>query len=113
MLKHHLNTSNFTAGADTVMPVIANCPTDITQTVAAGTQSIAVTWSPPTATDNITPADQIITVATHTPGQQFPVGTTPVSYIFTDQANNEATCSFNVVVVGGNGYFSFFFLIIV
>ena len=94
-------TTNFTAGgADTTNPVIANCPTDITQTVAAGQTTAAVTWTPPTATDNITPEDQIITVATHTPGQQFPVGTTQVSYIFTDQANNEATCSFNVIVQG-------------
>ena len=94
-------TTNFTAGGtDTTNPVIANCPNDITQTVAAGQTTTAVTWTPPTATDNVTPTDQIITVGTHTPGQQFPIGTTPVSYIFTDQASNEATCSFNVIVQG-------------
>ena len=85
------------AGADTTNPVVANCPTDITQT-AAGQTTTAVTWTEPTATDNVTPMDQITVVATHTPGQQFPVGTTAVSYIFRDLAGNEATCSFNVIV---------------
>ena len=85
-------------GTDSTNPVITNCPTDITQTVAAGQTTAAVTWTPPTATDNITPTDQITVVATHTSGQQFPVGTTPVSYIFRDLAGNEATCTFNVNV---------------
>ena len=96
---HPCHFTKFTAGVtDTIDPVIANCPTDITQTVAAGQTTATVTWTPPTATDNVTPVNQITTVATHAPGQQFPVGTTPVSYIFRDLAGNEATCSFNVVV---------------
>ena len=85
-------------GPDTIDPVIASCPTDIMQTVAAGQTTAAVTWTPPTATDNITPTDQITMFVTHNIGQQFPVGTTPVSYIFRDLAGNEATCSFNVIV---------------
>ena len=85
-------------GPDTTNPVIANCPTDITQTVTAGQTTAAVTWTPPTATDNVTPTDQITMLATHSIGQQFPVGTTAVSYIFRDLAGNEATCSFNVIV---------------
>ena len=91
--------TNFTAEVtDTIDPVIANCPTDITQIVAAGQTSAAVTWTPLTATDDTTPTDQVVSFATHTPGQQFPVGTTAVSYIFRDLAGNEATCSFNVIV---------------
>ena len=84
--------------SDTINPVLANCPTDITQTVAAGQTTAAVTWTEPTATDNVTPANQITMLATHSPGQQFAVGTTAVSYIFRDLAGNEATCSFNVIV---------------
>ena len=85
--------------ADTIPPVIMNCPTDITQNTQPGQGTIAVTWTPPTATDNITPTNQITTVATHSPGQQFPVGTTPVRYMMRDAAGNEATCSFNVNVI--------------
>ena len=88
------------AGGDIVDPVIANCPTDITQIVAAGQTSATVIWTPPTATDNVTPTDQITMVATHAPGGQFPVGTTTVTYIFMDQAGNDATCSFNIIVQG-------------
>ncbi len=55
-----------------------------------------VTWMPPAATDNITPDNLINTVATHSPGATFGVGTTTVSYIFSDQAGNDATCTFRV-----------------
>ena len=85
-------------GSDTIDPVIINCPTDIIQTVAAGQTSAAVTWTPPTATDNVTPTNQITMLVTHNSGQQFPVGITTVSYIFRDLAGNEATCSFDVIV---------------
>ena len=96
---HPCHFTKFTAGVtDTIDPVIVNCPTDITQTVAAGQTSAAVTWTPPTATDDTTPTGQVVSFTTHSPGQQFPVGTTPVSYIFRDLAGNEATCSFNVIV---------------
>ena len=91
----HMPFYQITAGVtDTIMPVIANCPTDIMQTVAVGQTTAAVTWIPPTATDNVTPTNQITMVTTHTSGQQFPVGTTAVSYIFRDLAGNEATCTF-------------------
>ena len=81
-----------------MMPEIVNCPTnDITVTAAAG-QTATVTWTEPTATDTVSPTNQITTLATHNPGDSFPVGTTAVSYIFRDRAGNEAICSFNVIV---------------
>ena len=87
-------------GVDTTNPIIQNCPSDITQGVANAAATAVVTWTPPTATDNITPDNLITTVATHSPGGSFGVGTTAVSYVFTDQAGNDATCSFNVNVLG-------------
>ncbi len=87
----------FTVG-DTTPPTIQNCPGDITQTVPNAQATTAVTWIPPTATDNITPDNLINTVATHSPGGSFGVGTTAVSYIFSDQAGNDATCTFNVII---------------
>ena len=72
------------------------------QTIPVGQTSTAVTWTPPTATDNVTPTAQIIEVSTHSPGATFSVGTpTTVGYIFRDQAGNENTqCSFTVTVQG-------------
>ena len=86
------------AAADTTDPVVVNCPTDITRQLVPGSTSIAVTWTPPTATDNVTPANQITVLATHRPNQMFTTGTTTVRYTFLDAARNEAMCSFNVIV---------------
>ncbi len=85
-------------GPDTTPPTVIGCPSDITQEIATGQTSIPVTWTEPTATDNVTPANQISRLATHQPNQAFLVGTTNVQYIFTDQAGNIATCAFNVIV---------------
>ena len=87
-------------GADTTPPMIVNCPTDITQPLAAGQTTVAVSWTEPTATDDTTPVNQIQRVSTHTPNQQFGEGSIMVIYLFIDQANNEARCTFNVMVTG-------------
>ena len=66
---------------------------------AAGDTTVAVTWTPPTATDNVAPVNQINNpLVTHSPGDPFPIGLTAVSYIFQDAAGNRDTCSFNVIV---------------
>ena len=91
---------------DTVNPVIIGCPMDIAQTVPAAGQTTAVTWIPPTATDNVTPDNQIIMTQTHSSGSQFGVGTTPVTYLAIDAAGNQAVCTFNVVITGkSNGFY--------
>ncbi|XP_072051832.1 uncharacterized protein [Amphiura filiformis] len=92
-----------TGGPDTTLPVIANCPSDITQIAQPGQTQVAVSWTPPTATDNVTPVNQITSFSTRTPNELFPIGTTMVAYIFGDEAGNEATCSFNVIVQIGTG----------
>ena len=67
--------------------------------VAAGGDTAAkVTWTPPTATDNVTTAYQLTLLQTNTPGDLFPFGTTGVAYIFQDAAGNNARCNFNVIV---------------
>ena len=55
-----------------------------------------VTWTDPTATDNsgITPT----VTQTHQSGDSFNVGTTMVTYTFTDMAGNQATCTFSVSI---------------
>ncbi len=81
---------------DTVAPVIS-CINDVADTVNSGVTGKTVTWTEPTATDN----SGIVTLTqrTHAPGAFFPVGTTEVSYTFTDGSGNSATCTFNVNVI--------------
>ena len=81
-------------------PTVVNCPTDIEQTITDGQPTVAVNWTEPTASDDITPADKIRRVSSHVPNQQFGLGTIMVIYIFTDQANNEAKCRFNIIIEG-------------
>ncbi len=56
----------------------------------------AVSWTEPTASDNsgVTP----VVTQSHRPGQNFPIGTTQVSYSFNDLAGNPAVCSFTVTI---------------
>ena len=54
-----------------------------------------VTWTPPTATDNVGVAS---VTCDPTSGSVFPVGTTAVTCTATDLAGNTSTCTFNVTV---------------
>ncbi len=88
--------------SDTTDPVISGCPGNISVNAAADSCSAVVTWTPPTALDN---CDSNLTVtSTHNPGDTFPSGTTTVTYTFTDDANNSATCAFDVVVGNQNAF---------
>ena len=77
-------------------PVIQNCPNDIMITAPAGSTVANAFWQEPTATDN----DNMLPSRTrsHAPGSTFSVGSTLVTYTFTDSSNNEAMCTFNVNV---------------
>ncbi|XP_072013269.1 uncharacterized protein [Amphiura filiformis] len=86
--------------ADITPPVISNCPTGVQVTVSVGETGGTATWIEPIATDNSGASPS--RVRTHTPGARFPVGTTRVTYTFTDGSNNRATCSFNVVLSTGS-----------
>ena len=79
---------------DVTGPAVTNCPNNITQN--ATDLTAAVTWTPPTATDNCSP---IITNASAQPGNNFVVGTTPVLYQFSDKIGNLSTCKFSVTLV--------------
>ncbi len=83
---------------DTQAPTITNCPSDIAL-VADNNCEIAVTWLPPTTTDNCGVAS---VTSTHTSGTVFGAGNTTVIYTVTDNCGNTATCSFNVIVTCNN-----------
>jgi len=80
---------------DDIPPVISNCPTDISISLSGADCDESVNWTEPTASDNT--AVESLT-STHTPGDDFPVGTTTVTYTATDLSGNSATCSFDVTV---------------
>ena len=82
---------------DTIPPFVRGCPDDIRITASAGVNSALVVWTEPTATDS---SGNTPTVRrTHAPNSDFPVGTTIVTYIFTDGSDNTARCTFDVTVL--------------
>ncbi|XP_041454281.1 mucin-17-like isoform X37 [Lytechinus variegatus] len=83
------------SSVDQTPPVISGCPPGITVTVQAGVSSTAVSWVPPTATDEVS---AVTFTTTNAPGSLFGLGSTQVTYTFTDQAGNDAFCTFNVIV---------------
>ena len=80
---------------DAEVPVISGIPADITQNTDAGLNTAVVSWSAPTATDNVGVTSF---TSTHSPGDVFPVGTTTVSYTAVDDAGNTTVASFDVTV---------------
>ena len=68
----------------------------VTYQVPFGTPSRAVTWIEPTASDNSgrTPAR----TSSDRPGDTFNVGSTQVTYTFSDQAGNSAMCMFTIII---------------
>jgi ELWxxDGT repeat protein len=78
---------------DTVKPIIANCPQNISLVTASTTAT--ANWTAPTITDNCSaPTVSISNLS----GSSFPIGTTTVTYTATDAKGNFATCRFNVIV---------------
>ncbi|SDX36077.1 Calx-beta domain-containing protein, partial [Lutibacter oricola] len=85
---------------DNEIPIIVNCPLDITQNNDLDSCNAVVSWTEPTVSDNCTNPASITWEKSHTPGTVFPVGTTIVTYTAKDEFDNvSATCSFNVTVV--------------
>ena len=75
-------------------PIIIGCPsTRDAQIIDACT--VPVDWAEPTAVD---PSEIKSVTSTHNPLDEFPVGTTTVTYTFTDINDQVSTCSFEVVV---------------
>lgn len=88
--------SNFTVIVeDNTIPSTENCPINITVFANANCESTA-TWDIPTFTDNCDSSPQV--TSSHNPGDTFPFGDTEVTYTATDNAGNEAICSFTVSV---------------
>ncbi|WP_198666921.1 HYR domain-containing protein [Taibaiella helva] len=86
---------------DNTAPVLTGCPASVQVNTGAGATGCdaVATWTEPAATDNCTPAANLVWTKSHQPGDVFPVGTTTVTYTATDAAGNvSAACTFDVTV---------------
>ncbi|MDP4828083.1 MAG: HYR domain-containing protein [Flavobacteriales bacterium] len=94
----NMNTCSFTIEIlDNEAPVVAVCPSDITVINDNGICGAVVTYDAPTVTDNCAVID-ITLVAGLDSGSTFDVGTTTVTWSYTDAAGNVSFCTFNVTV---------------
>ena len=87
------------SAVDTIAPSILSCPNNLTTQVDPGSLGTTVSWKEPNVED--ASGDGLLLVQTHAPGTFFAIGTTIVSYIYRDNANNMAKCSGLVTVKGG------------
>src|SRR5439155_21007097 len=83
---------------DVESPVIVGMPTDLTAGTGPGaiTASTVVTWTPPAALDN---CPGVTLGSDFHPGQDFPLGSTTVTYTATDAAGHATSRSFTLTVV--------------
>lgn len=88
------------AGADdTNPPNIVNCPESVLNyEFQEREDNYEVFWRTPTATDDLNLP--IAVSSSHSNRDRFPIGSTDVTYIFTDVVGNVATCRFEVYISG-------------
>ncbi len=79
---------------DTEAPQVI-CPQNIVLETMPGMCSVVADWETPQFTDN---CGASVTNVSHESGDEFPIGTTIVSYNIADDAGNTAVCSFEVIV---------------
>lgn len=79
---------------DDELPVITDCPTNITVDPDNGTTA-TVAWAPPFASDD---CGIVFFESNVQNGSVFPAGVTTVIYTARDACGNESTCSFTVTV---------------
>ena len=81
---------------DNIPPDVSTFPDDVTVTVPFGVTSSPVSWTEPTSTDNSGTSFQS---PSQPSGSSFPVGTTPVTYTFTDPSGNNRQQTLQVTVI--------------
>ena len=77
------------------------CSDDVMVTVASGETEAIVEYDIPGATDNCPGGIKIELIEGIKSGGSFPLGTTEVSYLFTDARGNSSICSFQVELTEG------------
>ncbi|XP_072051443.1 hyalin-like [Amphiura filiformis] len=84
--------------ADSRPPTILFCPSNMTVEIDQVSFGAIASWDEPVAED--ASGYVMLLIQTHVSGTFFTIGTTIVSYIFRDNANNMEKCSFSVAVTG-------------
>lgn len=92
--EHSLKKFFFFALDDHVPPVISGCPSNIKMTVADHQVYEEVSWQEPTAEDES--GSVTLVRQNHLPGTRFPAGVTSVLYVYADESQNVAKCTFQV-----------------
>lgn len=77
-----------------VIPPTISCPENISVTAQRDDCDPQIFWEEPVADDNCS----FTVSSSHASGDEFPVGTTTVTYTVTDVAGNSTSCSFDVTV---------------
>ena len=78
-------------------PTVSNCPTDQTIDLSTNGCNSTATWALPSWDDDC--GLQSVSSSAQ-PGDEFPLGTTTVTYLAIDFCGNSASCEFTVTVVG-------------
>lgn len=78
--------------------MIRNCPSSLPFSTDSGQSVATAIWTLPMATDNFGVIETI--TSNYNPGDSLLIGSTMVTYTFTDGSRNNASCSFNVTVIG-------------
>ncbi|KAJ8039919.1 Hyalin [Holothuria leucospilota] len=81
---------------DITPPELVHCTQDILVQLQPGETSSEVNWVVPKARDY--ESEFVCVQSTHSPGDRFEAGLTTVTYTFSDNAGNEATCKCGVHV---------------
>jgi hypothetical protein len=79
---------------DVTPPVFQTCPQDVRLTTT-GFSAVA-NWTTPTVTDDCTISPLL--TSNYSNNMTFPVATTNIIYVATDDKLNRSTCSFNVII---------------
>jgi len=91
------STCSFTVTIIDNEPPAITCPADINQVLADGDCSSIINYPAPTTTDNCGVASVTLLEGLAS-GEEFPTGTTTVTYEVQDLSGNTATCSFDVTL---------------
>lgn len=79
---------------DSTSPTFTSCPATEVFTPTTLDCNPSVNFTPPAFTDNCAAT----ATSTHQPGDNFPVGTTSITYTATDSSGNVSTCTFDLQV---------------
>ena len=86
--------------SDNEAPAISDI-SDVNVDTDPGLSTAEASWEQPTVTDNS--GEDVTVTSDYNTGDQFPVGTTTVTYTATDKYGNQATLQFDVIVTMAMG----------